>query len=134
MYEYLAFLNIALRRHIECVHKNQYKIWVLVLYQTFKKPMFHENKKNHKCDLWDYLAFQHCDLRSHIECVHEKLKPHQYNICQKSFGLKQGFPTFYLLCPPKSKIINVGSPREKLASPNQEILKKIWGRHSVYPS
>jgi uncharacterized Zn-finger protein len=36
----------------------------------------------------DYSAFQHINLRRHIECVHEKLKEHQCNICQKSFGLK----------------------------------------------
>ncbi len=69
--------------------------------KPFKKPMFHENKKNHKCDLWDYLAFQHCDLRSHIECVHEKLKPHQSNICQKSFGLscQKHFFKFFIYIP-----------------------------------
>ncbi len=29
------------------------------------------------------------NLRQHIECVHEKLKQHQCNICQESFGWKE---------------------------------------------
>ncbi len=78
------------KAHRMCSQKSiQNMFWSCI--KPLKKPMFHENKKNHKCDLWEYLAFRNCDLRSHIECVHEKLKPHQCNIYQKSFGLKFTF-------------------------------------------
>jgi hypothetical protein len=36
-------------------------------------------------------------------------------------ALKQGFPTFYLLCPPKAKISNVESPQEKVGSPQEDL-------------
>jgi hypothetical protein len=36
-------------------------------------------------------------------------------------GLKQGFPTFYLLCPPEAKISNVESPQEKVGSPQEDL-------------
>ena len=35
-------------------------------------------------------------------------------------SLAQGFPTFYMLCPPKSKNINVASPQESVASPQRK--------------
>ncbi len=31
--------------------------------------------------------------------------------------LDQGFPTFYIRCPPKTKISNVASPQEEVVPP-----------------
>ncbi len=42
--------------------------------------------------------------------------------------LNQGFPTFSLLCPPKSKIINVASPQRKTCIPPT---RKFWKNFDV---
>ncbi len=60
----------------------------LVLHQNWKGmyKRFMKTRRNTNV-MCEYSTLQHRSLRSLIECVHEKLKQHQCNICQKSFGL-----------------------------------------------